>query len=107
MSTTATPLALESLRGQDRLEALFDELAELTGQRNAVDGRIVDIVADIDGNRLWGATGCRSISALVAWRTGISPHNAETITTIAKRAQHFPAAPPRCGRVGCHSIRSG
>jgi hypothetical protein len=33
---------------------LFDELSELTGQRNAIDGRIVDIIAEIDGDRLWG-----------------------------------------------------
>ena len=31
-----------------RLEELFDELSELAGQRNAIDGRIVDIVAEID-----------------------------------------------------------
>jgi len=69
---------------------LFGELAELTGQRNAIDGRIVDIVAEIDGDELWGNTGCRSISALVAWRTGVSPRNAQTITTIAERASEFP-----------------
>ncbi|MEU0495916.1 DUF222 domain-containing protein [Mycobacterium sp. NPDC006124] len=90
MSTTATPLVTE-LSPQDRLEVLFEELAELTGQRNAIDGRIVDIVADIDGNRLWGNTGCTSISALVAWRTGMSPHNAQTITTIAERREEFPS----------------
>lgn len=28
-----------------RLEVLFEELAELAGQRNAIDGRIVQIVA--------------------------------------------------------------
>ncbi|MEU0495410.1 DUF222 domain-containing protein [Mycobacterium sp. NPDC006124] len=82
--------ATSTLSSQERLEVLFDELAELTGQRNAIDGRIVDIVAEIDGDRLWGNTGCRSISSLVAWRTGISPHNAETITTIAERASEFP-----------------
>ena len=32
----------------DRLEVLFDELAELTGQRNAIDGQIVQIAAQID-----------------------------------------------------------
>ena len=33
---------------------LFEELAELTGQRNAIDGRIVDIVAEIDRRRAVG-----------------------------------------------------
>jgi uncharacterized protein DUF222/HNH endonuclease len=75
---------------QARLEALFEELSELTGQRNAIDGRIVDIVAEIDGDRLWGNTGCRSIAALVAWKTGTSPSNAQTVTAIANRSAEFP-----------------
>ena len=45
-----------------RLEVLFEELAELSGQRNAIDGRIVDIVAEIDRGELWGATGARSVA---------------------------------------------
>ncbi|WP_156748458.1 DUF222 domain-containing protein, partial [Mycobacterium sp. 1465703.0] len=78
----------------ERLEVLFEELAELTGQRNAIDGRIVEIVAEIDGDQLWGATGARSVPALVAWKTGCSPANAHTIATIAGRLQEF----PRCAQ---------
>ncbi|HPY25956.1 MAG TPA: hypothetical protein PLK19_16735, partial [Mycobacterium sp.] len=37
----------------ERLEVLFGELAELTGQRNAIDGRIVEIVAEVDRDELW------------------------------------------------------
>jgi Domain of unknown function (DUF222) len=74
----------------ERLEGLFDKLEELTGQRNAIDGQIVDIVAEIDRDELWGATGARSIAALVAWKTGVSPHNAKTIATIAHRLPEFP-----------------
>ena len=73
---------------------LFEELAELCGQRNAIDGRIVDIVAQIDGERLWGMTGARSLPALVAWKTGCSPANAQTIATIADRLAEF----PRCAQ---------
>ena len=78
----------------ERLEVLFEELAELTGQRNAIDGRIVEIVAEIDGDQLCGATGARSVPALVAWKTGCSPANAHTITTIAGRLRQF----PRCAQ---------
>ena len=77
---------------EQRLEVLFGELAELTGQRNAIDGRIVDIVAEIDGDGvygLWGTTGCRSIAALVAWKTGCSARNAETVVAVARRAEQF------------------
>ena len=62
MSLTAAPGATEVTPGE-RLDALFEELAELTGQRNAIDGRIVEIVAEVDRDELWGSTGARSSSA--------------------------------------------
>jgi hypothetical protein len=74
----------------ERLDVLFEELAELVGQRNAIDGRIVQIVAEMDRDELCGATGARSIAALVAWKTGFSPHNAATIATVAHRLPEFP-----------------
>ena len=55
----------------ERVEVLFEELAELAGQRNAIDGRIVEIVAELDRDELCGATGARSVAALVAWKTGL------------------------------------
>ena len=79
---------------KERLEGLFEELAELSGQRNAIDGRIVEIVAEIDGDQLWGATGARSVPALVAWKLGCSPANAQVITAIAGRLDQF----PRCAQ---------
>ncbi|MGB6209227.1 DUF222 domain-containing protein, partial [Mycobacterium sp.] len=93
MSSTASADAVV-VSPVERLEVLFEELAELTGQRNAIDGRIVEIVAEIDGDQLWGATGARSVPALVAWKTGCSSANAHTITTIASRLKEF----PRCAQ---------
>ncbi|WP_139331267.1 DUF222 domain-containing protein, partial [Mycobacterium sp. IS-1264] len=93
MSSTAS-LASVGLSPAERLGVLFEELAELSGQRNAIDGRIVDIVAEIDRDRLWGATGARSVPALVAWKTGCSPATAHTIATIAARLEEF----PRCAQ---------
>ena len=78
----------------ERLEVLFEELAELAGQRNAIDGRIVEIVAELDRDELWGATGARSVAALVAWKTGSSSANAHTIATVAHRLAAF----PRCAQ---------
>ena len=69
---------------------LFEELAELSGQRNAIDSRVVEIVAEMDGDRAVGLTGARSIPALVAWKTGTSPRNAETIAAVAHRLDEFP-----------------
>lgn len=89
MSTTATPLATAA-SPHERLEVLFDEIGELTGQRNAIDGRLVEIVAEIDRDGLWGATGARSITSLVAWKAGVSPRNAEVMVAVAHRAGEFP-----------------
>ncbi|MFZ0831639.1 MAG: DUF222 domain-containing protein, partial [Mycobacterium sp.] len=93
MSSIAAPEA-SVVSPAARLEALFDELAELTGQRNAIDGRIVQIIAEIEREQLWGATGARSVEALVAWKTGTSPGNARTVTAVARRLEAF----PRCAQ---------
>ncbi|ORB73106.1 HNH endonuclease signature motif containing protein [Mycobacterium scrofulaceum] len=92
MSLTAS--APSAVSPAERLDVLFEELAELTGQRNAIDGRIVQIVAEIDRDELCGITGARSVAALVAWKTGSSPANAHTIATIASRLREF----PRCNQ---------
>ena len=93
MSSTASSGATV-VRPKDRVEVLFDELSELAGQRNAIDGRIVEIVAEIERDELCGMTGARSVPALVAWKLGWSTGNAETITAVAQRLQEF----PRCAQ---------
>ena len=88
-STTEYPTCVGNVV-DERLKVLFEELSELAGQRNAIDARIVEIVAEIDGDRLWGNTGCRSIAALVAWKLGSSSTNAHTIAAVANRIEEFP-----------------
>ncbi len=85
---------------------LFEQLAELTGQRNAIDGRIVEIVAEIDHDGLWGNTGARSVQGLVAWKLGLSSANAGAIAAIAHRLPQFPqcAAGIREGRFSLDQI---
>lgn len=85
---------------------LFEELAELTGQRNAIDGRIVEIAAEVDRKQLWGMTGCRSLASMVAWKTGVSPANAQTVAAIAGRLEQFPrcAAGMREGRLSLDQV---
>jgi hypothetical protein len=89
MSSTAFP-DTAVVTPAERVEVLFEELAELTGQRNAIDGRIVEIVAEMDRDELCGITGARSIAALVAWKLGASTANAKTIAAIAHRLPVFP-----------------
>ncbi|OBJ21157.1 HNH endonuclease signature motif containing protein [Mycobacterium colombiense] len=105
MSSTASAGAVVVSPGE-RLEVLFEELAELSGQRNAIDGRMVEIVAEIDRDQLCGVTGARSVPALVAWKTGCSPANAHTIATIASRLEEFPrcAAGMREGRLSADQV---
>src|SRR5262245_5204395 len=93
MSSTASS-GTAVVRPDQRLEVLFEELAELAGQRNAIDGRIVEIVAEVDRDELWGATGARSVAALVAWKMGSSLGNAHTIAAVAGRLAEF----PRCAK---------
>ena len=69
---------------------LFGELSQLAGQRNAIDGRIVQIAAEIERDGIWGATGARSVAALIAWKLGASSANAHTIMAVATRVEEFP-----------------
>ncbi|WP_396926589.1 HNH endonuclease signature motif containing protein [Mycolicibacterium sp.] len=84
MSSTAV------LTPKERLEEVFEELAELAGQRNAIDGRIVELVAELDHGNLCGMTGARSLAAVVAWKLGTSTANANTISAVAHRLPEFP-----------------
>jgi hypothetical protein len=78
----------------ERLDGFFAEWAELAGQRNAIDGRIAEIAAEIDRARLWGFTGMKSMEGLIAWKLGTSIRNAETIVAVARRLAEL----PRCAR---------
>jgi uncharacterized protein DUF222/HNH endonuclease len=80
----------EAARSDERLAVLFEELSELAGQRNAIDGRIVEIAAEMERDELCGSTGARSVAALVAWKIGSSSANAHTITAVARRTAEFP-----------------
>ncbi len=88
MSSIASPEVVVSPK--ERLAVLFEELAELAGQRNAIDGRLVEIAAEMERDGLCGMTGARSVAALVAWKLGASSANAHTITTVARRLEEFP-----------------
>jgi hypothetical protein len=105
MSSTASAGAVVVSPGK-RLEVLFEELAELSGQRNAIDGRIVEIVAEVEREELCGVTGARSVPALVAWKTGCSSGNAHTIATVARRLEEFPrcVAGMRQGRLSLDQV---
>ena len=78
---------------------LLDRLAELQGQRNVIDGQIVEVLAELERDELWGLTGCRSLEHCVAWALGASPSNARAVSAVARRVETF----PRCAA----GLRSG
>ncbi|MDZ7674533.1 MAG: DUF222 domain-containing protein [Acidimicrobiales bacterium] len=87
-SSTASPAPAA---GPDaRLDAAFERLAELQGQRNAIDAEIVDVVAELEADELWKHTGARSLAACVAWKAGSSMANARSLAAIAERREEFP-----------------
>ena len=97
MSSTASSGATV-VSPAERVEVLFDELAELAGQRNGIDGRIVEIVAELDRDELCGATGARSIAALVAWKMGSSIGERQHDRHRRAPAGGVPALRPRHAR---------
>src|SRR5690242_14902768 len=99
-------LGAAAMSPKERVEVLFGQLAEVAGRRNAIDGRVVEIVAEIDRDRLWGATGARSVAGLVVWRLGLSSTTAKTITTVAGRFDEFPrcAEAMREGRLSLDQV---
>ena len=105
MSTAAAAFDVEA-SPCERMDAFFDEIGELTGQRNAIDARLVEIAAEIDRDGLWGATGARSLTSLVAWKTGVSPRNAEVMVAVAHRIEEFPrcAEAMREGRLSLDQV---
>ncbi|WP_155770109.1 DUF222 domain-containing protein, partial [Mycobacterium asiaticum] len=104
MSSIASPPV--GMRPMDRLEVLFEELAELAGQRNAIDGRLVEIAAELERDELWGMTGARSLEMVMGWKMALSSANAKTITAIARRLEEFPqcAAGLREGRLSLDQV---
>ncbi|PHO90567.1 hypothetical protein B6F32_15165, partial [Mycobacterium tuberculosis variant bovis] len=93
-SNSRLPTTLNA-RDQPPAEVSDQRVSGLTGAvHNAIDGRIVEIVAELDRDGLWGVTGARSVAGLVAWKMGCSSGNAHTIATVARRLPEF----PRCAR---------
>ncbi|WP_197501825.1 DUF222 domain-containing protein, partial [Mycobacterium sp. 1164985.4] len=91
MVSMAVPDAAVVVGPKQRLGQLYEQLAELAGQRNAIDGRIVEIVAEIDRDGLWStAEGVRSVKALVAWKLGLSDATADKVAAVAHRFAEFP-----------------
>ena len=105
MSSTATSLVTE-LSPTERLEVLFGEVAELTGQRNAIDGRLVEIVAEIDRDGLGVHRGPVGAGVGGLEDRGCPRRTPPRSPPSPTGSMSFPAARKACGRAGCRWIRS-
>ncbi|MDY6872257.1 MAG: hypothetical protein SV966_17810 [Actinomycetota bacterium] len=65
--STATASLVEELTPAQHLDKYLEELAQPCGQRNAIDGRIVEIVAELARDQLCGMTGEAGVSNLILW----------------------------------------
>lgn len=81
-------------RGPTAKELRFDEieaeLAELCGQRNAIDGRIAELLAAVDDEDLIAGTGLKSVEHFATWQLGCSRSRARDLTAIAERLDELP-----------------
>lgn len=74
----------------DDLDRIAGELSWLCGQINVLQARVVELTAQVDEAGLLGATGCRSLSHWVSWKTGSSAAEAHGIAELARRRSELP-----------------
>jgi len=73
-----------------RFDEIESELAELCGQRNAIDGRIAELLAEVDREGLLGGTGLKSLEHFATWQLGVSRGRARQLTAVAGRLDDLP-----------------
>jgi len=73
-----------------RFDEIEAELAELCGQRNVIDGRIAELLAEVERDGLLGGTGLRSVEHFATWQLGVSRGHARDLTAIAERLDDLP-----------------
>lgn len=69
---------------------LEDELASLSGVRNAADGRLVEFTAKVLIDESWKGAGLHTPIHWLMWQTGVARGTARRILTIALRAAELP-----------------
>jgi len=73
-----------------RFDEIEAELAELCGQRNAIDGRITELLAEVDGEGLLQGTGVKSLEHFATWQLGCNRGRARDLAAIARRLEELP-----------------
>jgi hypothetical protein len=80
--------ARERMAEIDRLEAA---LADVCGHLNALDARLVELVADALATEAWCQHGIASPAHWLAWKAGLTRSRAQQLVAIARRRSELPA----------------
>jgi len=75
---------------EQRFAEIEAELAELCGQRNAIDGRIAELLAEVERDGLLGGTGVRSVEHFATWQLGCGRGRARDLADVAARLDDLP-----------------
>ena len=81
---------IDSTNADEPAKVTDRDLAELAGQLNLVNARLVAVTEHLLTTDAWQQGGMRSPKAFLAWRFGLSPERAEQIVTIARHRHEFP-----------------
>ena len=72
------------------MDVVNGRLAELAGQLNVVNARLVEVTETVLVDELWRQGGMRTPSAFLQWRLGVSSVRANDLVTVARRRGEFP-----------------
>jgi len=85
MNSPATSVSetLEKPNPLARADALEREITDLCAQINAAGYRLLQLVAELDDEKPWGARGLRSCAHWLNWRCGIGMNAAREKVRVA------------------------
>ena len=65
-------------------------IAEISGQLNVQNGRLVAVMADVLADGDWVGTGIHTPTQWLAWKAGLSPERAKLVVLVAEKRSDFP-----------------
>jgi hypothetical protein len=74
----------------EALKSLEGELAELCGMANAINGRMVELMADALDRNLWAGWGIHSPEHWFGWKTSMAPASVRGVVALARRYRELP-----------------
>ena len=90
------------------LDAIEDEIAELSAHINAATYRLLTCIRDFDAREGWAAAGCRSCAHWLNWRIGLDLGAAREKVRVARALAVLPKVSEslRLGTVSYSKVRA-